>query len=258
MSDLKLATEAEIYTSGYCVRCDIVHTLPQGAAGTACYRLMEQFEKYQCIDFSLPAEERDPRCRIDYLFGQARGKMFGALVGLDEQGQEHVCFAFSGQYNGLWSVTGWIEPLFRPKAFDKLIYQREKKIKEISAILAKKELELPQAALLKKQRKAISQQLMKDIHQLYSCGNFKGLRRSLPEVFTGDGAPPSGTGDCCAPKLLNYAARNRIQPTGIAEFFWGRENPSNTRQHGHFYPPCSNKCEPILGYLLCGIEHHEP
>ncbi len=31
--------------------------------------------------------------------------------------------------------------------------------------------------------------------------------------------PPSGTGDCCAPKLFNYAFKHNLTPISLAEGF---------------------------------------
>ncbi|MFZ1986822.1 MAG: hypothetical protein WAU91_20595, partial [Desulfatitalea sp.] len=61
-------------------------------------------------------------------------------------------------------------------------------------------------------------------------------------------------GDCCAPKLLNAAAKQKLAPKSLAEIFWGRTNRSGTRQQGIFYTACPEKCQPILGFMLCGIE----
>ena len=41
---------------------------------------------------------------------------------------------------------------------------------------------------------------------------------------------------------------------GLAEFYWGRENRSGNRRHALFYPSCEEKCRPILGFMLCGLE----
>ena len=106
---------------------------------------------------------------------------------------------------------------------------------------------------LVKQRKLLSQNLMKEIHSLYNISNFRGETMPLNDIFIGNGIP-TGTGDCCAPKLLNEAARRRFIPKGLLEFYWGKENPSKTRQHGHFYTSCIDKCQPILGFMLCGLE----
>jgi hypothetical protein len=75
---------------------------------------------------------------------------------------------------------------------------------------------------------------------------------ALSEVFTGK-AMPTGTGECCAPKLLHHAAVHGLTPLGLAEFYIGRENRSATRAHGRFFAPCEEKCRPILGFLLCGL-----
>ena len=59
-------------------------------------------------------------------------------------------------------------------------------------------------------------------------------------------------GDCCAPKLINFAAKNKLEPISIAEFYWGQENASGSKKHLHFYGSCEEKCGPILGRMLYG------
>ena len=77
---------------------------------------------------------------------------------------------------------------------------------------------------------------------------------TLHEAFIESKGIPTGTGDCCAPKLLNFAAQNNLRPLGISEFFWGRENKS-----GNIITPFSillqRKCRPILG--LCCVDSIE-
>jgi hypothetical protein len=99
----------------------------------------------------------------------------------------------------------------------------------------------------------LSRNLMGAIHGLYHLVNFRGEQAPLMKVFLGKGAPPAGTGDCCAPKLLHHAARHGLRPEGLAEVYWGRPNASATRQHGGLYPACAEKCRPILGFMLCGL-----
>ena len=96
--------------------------------------------------------------------------------------------------------------------------------------------------------------LMQQIHRLYRLKNFRGQEISLFSAYSGKNGIPTGTGDCCAPKLLNLAASRGLIPLGLAEFYWGRENRSKSRIHGHFYPSCREKCQPILGFMLCGLE----
>ena len=137
---------------------------------------------------------------------------------------------------------------------------------------------LQQIKNLKDRRKKISRSLMKEIHSLYFINNFAGEKKPMSDVFlrktelekikktgrsadTVSGLPasgkigmPSGTGDCCAPKLLNYAAKEGLVPLSIIEFYYGKENRSGTKKHKHFYPPCIEKCAPILGFMLYGID----
>ena len=95
---------------------------------------------------------------------------------------------------------------------------------------------------------------MRDIHSLYRLTNFRGETTTLDEAFIGDSGIPTGTGDCCAPKLLHFAAQNDLRPLGISEFFWGKENISGEHHHGSFSSSCVEKCRPILGFMLCGLD----
>ena len=64
--------------------------------------------------------------------------------------------------------------------------------------------------------------------------------------------PPSGAGECAAPKLLHYAFKNNLKVLAIAEFWWGKNARPLERIHRQHYPACENKCRPILGYMLGG------
>ncbi|MEG0697597.1 MAG: RluA family pseudouridine synthase, partial [Algoriella sp.] len=66
--------------------------------------------------------------------------------------------------------------------------------------------------------------------------------------------PPAAAGECAAPKLLQYAFQENLEPICMAEFWWGDSPKSEVRKHQHFYPACTGKCEPILGHMLQGIE----
>lgn len=74
-----------------------------------------------------------------------------------------------------------------------------------------------------------------------TCGNINNTK------------PPSGAGDCAAPKLLQYAFQQKMQPLAIAEFWWGLSPKSDFWKHGNFYPVCKQKCEPILSHMLKNI-----
>ena len=65
--------------------------------------------------------------------------------------------------------------------------------------------------------------------------------------------PPSGTGECCEPKLLQYAFTHGMRPVEMAMFWWGKPPKTEIRQHGQFYPACNGKCKPLLTWMLKGM-----
>ena len=108
---------------------------------------------------------------------------------------------------------------------------------------------------LKARRKAMSEALQERIFRLFVVSNAMGEKRDLVEVFKPLGTlPPAGAGECCAPRLLNYAFNNGLTPVCMAEFWWGASPVGEVRHHGHFYPACRSKCKPILDFMLQGLD----
>lgn len=112
------------------------------------------------------------------------------------------------------------------------------------------------AARLKARRRQMSDDLQHWLFSQYSMLNARGERRDLCSIFaaTPQGVPPAGAGDCCAPKLLQYAYLNGLRPLCMAEFWWGRSPANEVRHHLHFYPACRGKCLPILTHMLQGLD----
>ena len=69
--------------------------------------------------------------------------------------------------------------------------------------------------------------------------------------------PPAGSGDCCAPKLLQYAFQHQLTLVAMAEFWWGISPNSEIRKHKNFYPSCQSRCKPILKHMLEGVKMDE-
>lgn len=223
----------------FCNSCNCSHSLPRTPAMEAARDLMARM---------------DQEVSTDYLYGEARGKMFGVLVCRTPEGNQKTLKAFSGQYNGQWQLQGWVPPLFDVPDFNNLNDPMEKQIKALGKEAAKATGDKSHRTTILQQRKQLSRQLMLDIHALYRLHNFKGEQRSLVDLFPNGRGIPTGTGDCCAPKLLNFAAIHHLQPLGLLEFYWGKTNRSTSRHEGQFYLACEDKCGPILGFLLCGIQ----
>ncbi len=179
--------------------------------------------------------------------------MFGVLACRDTRGQRVLLRAFSGQFNGLWRVPGWVGPIFDESRLQALVQAPELEIKALGRALRLLEPNSSPYRQLRQQRRQLSRELMSAIHDLYTLINFRGNSTPLVEAFLGTGGPPAGTGDCCGPKLLHHAAQNGLLPEAMAEFYWGSTNSSGTKEHGHWYPACASKCQPILGFQLCGL-----
>ncbi|WP_392535138.1 pseudouridine synthase [Nostoc sp. C117] len=109
---------------------------------------------------------------------------------------------------------------------------------------------------LKQQRKVLSRQLQAQMHAAYSLSNFAGQSRSLQQLMP-EGLP-TGTGDCCAPKLLHYAATHNLKPLAMAEFWWGASSANQDKIQGEFYGACAERCQPLMGFLLSGLKPNPP
>ena len=117
----------------------------------------------------------------------------------------------------------------------------------------------PHATLLKSlqlQRKQMSDELQRWLFSAYRMLNAEGEERDLIDIFREytHAMPPAGAGDCCAPKLLQYAYQHRLRPVCMAEFWWGESPASEIRHHLHYYPACRSKCLPILTHMLKGLD----
>ncbi|MEG3936311.1 RluA family pseudouridine synthase, partial [Microcoleus sp. B13-B6] len=103
---------------------------------------------------------------------------------------------------------------------------------------------------LKQQRKELSRELQTQMHAAYTLMNFLGKSSSISSLMPTNSIP-TGTGDCCAPKLLHYAAVHHLKPLAMAEFWWGP--PSGDKIQGEFYGACGDRCQPLMGFLLSGL-----
>lgn len=104
---------------------------------------------------------------------------------------------------------------------------------------------------LKQHRKQLSRQLQTQMHAAYTLTNLAGISLSLQQLLIG--GIPTGTGECCAPKLLHYAANHQLKPLAMAEFWWGKSSVKD-KISGEFYGACVERCQPLMGFLLSGLK----
>ncbi len=150
-----------------------------------------------------------------------------------------------------------MDSLQRKSQHEKADFKRLER--QLNAVLNEKKVILDgfeaQLLELKELRKTLSATLQMKIFNSFMMLNGKGETVGLPAIFasTPQKTPPAGAGECAGPKLLQYAFANRLQPICMAEFWWGSSPKTEVRHHGHFYPACRGKCEPILGFMLQGL-----
>ena len=110
-------------------------------------------------------------------------------------------------------------------------------------------------AALRNRRRNMSDELQQWLFRQYLMLNALGEERDLVDIFrdTIHAIPPAGSGDCCAPKLLQYAYKHGLEPVCMAEFWWGDSPKQEIRHHLHYYPACRSKCLPILTHMLRGL-----
>ena len=183
-----------------------------------------------------------------------RGKMFGVLVvslppsPSEEKGRLGFLAAYSGLLAGRNDWDYFVPPVFDAQQPDGYFKQQERKISELrnNGIT-----------------KSLSQDLQLWLFHQYRLLNALGQEKDLvdiwqeyysrPKLLRKFPLPPGGTGDCCAPKLLQYAYQQGLHPVCMAEFWWGASTKTELRQHLEYYPACRGKCKPILTWMLQGL-----
>jgi tRNA pseudouridine32 synthase/23S rRNA pseudouridine746 synthase len=213
--------------------------LPSTIAEEKLLKLFDTFDADKCIYKGYPTGQ---------LFEKI-GVMFGILVCRDKDGKTVVLKAFSGQFVGNWIVPTFVPPLLDVDEFDEVakfyIPQCKALTREIEALDKIEDAEIIRQK--KKQRKNLSSIALQRIVDSYKFPTITGKLLTLKEVVKNRNYP-SGTGDCCAPKLFGYAFSHKLQPISLAEGFYGKN--TNLKEHKKLYPPCKEKCSLVLPTML--------
>lgn len=180
--------------------------------------------------------------------GPKEGKMFGVLI-VDGG----FLAAYSGLLEGRNDWEYFVPPVYDAQQPDGYFKTKEREISRIS-----------RDAIHSKDSREKSQDLQLWLFRQYRMLNAKGETKDLvdiwhdyhtsPKIRDKYPLPPGGTGDCCAPKLLQYAYQHGLKPICMAEFWWGPSPKSAIRHHGEFYPACRGKCLPVLTWMLQGLD----
>lgn len=152
--------------------------------------------------------------------------------------------------------------MIRQSQFEKAELRRIKKRSESALEPYKNTLKHVEnhLAALKEHRRRESEELQEWLFANFKLLNARGEEKSLKDIFAATPlrTPPSGAGECCAPKLLQAAYRQGLKPIAMAEYWYCKEIGEEVRIHGRHYPACRGKCLPILKWMLQGLSIEPP
>ncbi len=155
-----------------------------------------------------------------------------------------------------------LDAMIRRSQFEKAELNRLKKRAEAHILPYASRLRDALARLdeMKERRRADSEALQQWLFSNFKVLNARGESRSLSDIFadTPMRIPPSGAGECCAPKLLQAALSRGWKPVSMAEYWYGRPRGGELRIHGSHYPACRGKCLPVLGWMMRGLDVEPP
>ena len=217
--------------------------------------------------------------RTDWHDELQQGKMFGVLIVRTPEGEIGYLAAFSGNLAGSNHHDYFVPPVYDLLDPNGYFKQEEARISELSTVIQSEAKNLGNTHVdateilrrdaplddnddntnierLKEERKQRSIALQQWIFRQFRLRNARGEEKDIEQIFeeTARRNPPAGTGECAAPKLLQHAYLQGYHPLAMAEFWWGNSPKGEIRHHGHYYPSCRHKCEPILGFMLQGLE----
>ncbi len=247
----------------------LIHYLNNRVAATGS----DPIRPFQCQPHPLCLEARDEvwhQIQLHPLWEQtfSRGKMIGILLVADAEGSTGYLTAYSGTASLDSEAHRWFVPpvcdLDRPDDFYRLEEARITDINGRIRSLEKMLGEQPKSAdhsaaggeiaSLREERHTRSLALQQEIFRRFRMLNARGERQDLIEIFHRfrGGLPPGGTGECAAPRLLQYAHGHGLKPLHLAEFWYGASSPGEPHAHGAAYPSCMEKCGPVLSFMLDG------
>ena len=182
------------------------------------------------------------------------GVMLGVLVCVDSNQNRIVLKTISGISHRLVLANGLVEqngifvpPIVSAAEIESALAENDVEIHRLTDKINFYKSQKKSYSEFEKIRIALCEKSLKKVHALYAFHCIDGSCRTLSDIVKNKN-PPTGTGDCCAPKLLDYAFSHSLQPISMAEVFYGKN--SDTKMNGHSYPPCDERCGLLLPAML--------
>ncbi len=213
----------------------------------------------QNIDISLFEEGQFSKIRSEY--ERAKGKFEAEVSEYKERCRLSKIARNAKRESGITDKDE-IAAMIRQSQFEKAELHRLKKraAERLEPLLAAMNEAQSHIDTLKERRHMDSEALQQWLFSNFTLLNARGESRTLSEIFseTPLKIPPSGAGECCAPKLLQAAYLRGWKPIAIAEYWYGHAKSGEIRIDGAYYPACRGKCLPVLGWMLQGLDVYPP
>lgn len=231
---------------------------PEEKAYSICLEMLDELNKGS-IALEQIGDESESR--------SGQGIMLGSALCRDESGKVFALKTVSGiskkivlkreNYDG----EIFVSPIVSFEQVEQALKKNDSEIHSLTEKInsLKKERLLPsgkyknqgeeEKALVEK-RKNLCLESLKNVYELYEFHCAGGVTKKLIDICK-EKLPPTGTGDCCAPKILDYAFSHNLTILSMAEVFYGQSNEK--RVMGQKYPPCDERCGLILKDML-GLE----
>ena len=231
---------------------------PQREAFETCKEMIHELE-YGALVLKQVSKESVER--------SGQGIMLGAAICVDDQNKKVILKTTSGISKELVrevsSLVSDVQEIFVPPVISsqqitQALNKNDKEIHELTEKInnLKQSRKLPggkyqnqsnEESELCQKRLLLCNESLREVYNLYSFYKADGKKISLLDICKNK-LPPTGTGDCCAPKLLNYAFSHSLKIISMAETYYGRETSS--KKQGELYSPCDSRCALILPAML--------
>lgn len=178
--------------------------------------------------------------------------MLGSLICKDKNNEKVKLFAISGSTKKIKKNKDddliFVDAIVSAEQIEKALEKNDDEIHALTNTINSYSGPTEVLESLKKKRLELTSQSQKNVFNLYSFYCIDEKKRSLNEICTNN-FPPTGTGECCEPKLLNYAFKNNLQPLSMAEILFRRDEKFE-EQDIKAIPPCDERCSLILPSML--------
>lgn len=216
-----------------------------------------KMDEISCLDDDISRYEKETLQRLQRDYECAEARCSASVEAFKEECRESKRIRDAARASGMTDEAE-LAAMIRRSQYEKAELHRLKRRCAAELAPYAEALETAKSHLegMKKCRRDESRSLQQWLFDNFVLLNARGESRSLNEIFadTSLRIPPSGAGECYAPKLLQAAYRRGLQPQSIAEYWYGRPKDGEVRIHGQHYPACRGKCLPVLGWMLQGLE----